>query len=124
MGQKRITIPTNINKVFKQYLTVTRPLNNLTPKEIELLSHLLYLNHLESENFKSEEDKWLKIFSTKSRRQIVEALDINDYDFNNMMTALRKKKVIVNNQVEKYFIPKITEEGFQLVYDFKFEKTK
>jgi len=122
MAQKKITIPTTIDKVFKQYLTITKPLNQLTPKEIELLSHLLLMNHKEQDNFKSEDDKWLKIFSTKSRKQIIEDLNITDYDFNNMMTSLRKKKVIVNNQIQKYFIPQISEDGFQLTYEFKLVK--
>lgn len=122
MTKKLIEIPSSPEKIFKHYLMITKPLNKLTPKEIDLLSHILYLNHIEKDNFKSEDDKWLKIFSTKSRQQIIVDLDINDYDFNNMLSSLRKKKVIMNNQVQKYFIPQIDENGFELVFQFKFNK--
>jgi hypothetical protein len=122
MAQKKITIPTNIQNVFKQYLTLTKPLNNLTPKEILLLSHMLYLNYKEQPNFKRDEDRWFKILSTESRKQIMTDLNLNDYDFNNILSALRRKKAIVNNQVAKYYIPVIDEAGFQLIYDFKFDK--
>lgn len=120
MSKKLIEIPSNPEKVFKQYLYLTTPLNKLTDSEIRLLSHLLYLFYEERDRITDDNVKWLKIFSTESRKEIMDFLGMNEAAFNNILSILRKKKVIVNNQIPKYYIPQIDENGFELVFKFKF----
>lgn len=117
---KSIRIPSSRLKIFKQYLTITKPLNGLRPQEIEVLALFLYHFIDEQENFKRIEDCWKKVFSYETKLQIKEELGIQDYTLQNILSALRKKKVIVNNQITDYYIPKINKEteNFQVIFDF------
>lgn len=121
---KSVRIPSNRKKIFKQYLTITKPLNGLRPMEIEVVSVLLYTFLVERGNFKRVEDCWKKVFSYESKINVKEELNIKDYTLQNIFSALRRKKVIVNNQIADYYIPQITEEtkNFQVVFDFSLDE--
>jgi hypothetical protein len=122
MTQKKITIPLTLDKIFVQYLMLTRPLNKLHKNELNLLAHLLKEYYLEKDNFKNKEDCWLKILSKESRKEIIETLGITQAMLNSLLYNLRKRKILVNNQVVDAYIPKMNEEGFQLTYEFKLVK--
>ena len=115
---KKVTIPSNRKLIYKQYLTITKPLNGLRPKEIDVLSLLLYYNHVEKENFKRDEDRWKRVFSYETKMKVKEELEIKDYTLQNILSSLRKKKAIINNQITNYFIPKIEDNTFRLVFEF------
>jgi hypothetical protein len=115
---KKVTIPSSRKLIYKQYLTITKPLNGLRPKEIDVLSLLLYYNYKEQDNFKRDEDRWKRVFSYETKMKIKEELEIKDYTLQNILSSLRKKKAIINNQITNYFIPKIEDDTFKLVFEF------
>jgi len=117
---KSIRIPSTQAKIFKQYLTITKPLNGLRPQEIDVVSLLLFYYMQEKDNFKREEDCWKKVFSYEVKLEIKEKLNIKDYTLQNILSALRKKQVIIKNKITDYYIPKITEDtkNFQVIFDF------
>lgn len=116
---KKVTIPSNRKLIYKQYLTITKPLNGLRPKEIDVLSLLLFYNYMEQDNFKREEDRWKRVFSYETKLKIKEELDIKDYTLQNILSSLRKKKAIINNKITSYYIPSIEGDNFKLVFEFK-----
>lgn len=120
---KSVRIPSSRAKIFKQYLTITKPLNGLRPQEIEVVSLFLYYFIEEKENFKLIQDCWKKIFSYEIKSKVKTELNIPDYTLQNILSALRKKKVIVNNQIADYYIPKINKDtkNFQVIFDFSLD---
>ncbi len=74
--KKSILIPSDKKKVFKQYLTLTRPLNGLRPMEIEVVALLLYYYIEEYDNFKRDEDRWRKVFSYETKLLVRKELNI------------------------------------------------
>jgi len=118
-ASKIVNINTDLKNLFKHYLFITKPLNKLRPKEIDVLALLLYYNYLEIPNFKRNEDRWKRVFDYSTKLQIREELEIEDYTLQNVLSSLRKKKVIVNNVITDYYIPKIdATNNFQLVFNF------
>lgn len=117
---KLVKIPVTTKTLFKSYLSLTKPINKLGPKEIDVLSLLLYYNHIEKPNFKRDEDRWRKVFDYDTKMLIKEELDMKDYSLQNILSSLRRKKVIKNNVVMPYYIPDIDgSDVFKLVFQFE-----
>ena len=119
MKQKVITIKTDIKDAINKYLTFTKPFNKLRPKEIDLLSEMIYCFKKEIVNFKRKEDLWKKVFDYDSKMIYKENLRIEDYTLQSLLTSLRKKKVIVNNTIRDVYIPDLTDKEFLLVFKFE-----
>ena len=64
------------------------------------------------------------LFSTKTRLKIRSELDnMGQRNFNNILTALRNKNVLSKeNKITNVLIPNMTEDGFQLIFDFEIKK--
>lgn len=119
--KKVVTIPTSLKNVLKQYLVITKPMNKLRPKEIDVMSLLLYYNILEKPNFVRDDDRWKKIFDYDTKLKIKEELEIEDYTLQNILSSLRKKGAIKDNKIQDYYIPDIDTktENFMLIFNFK-----
>jgi hypothetical protein len=61
------------------------------------------------------------LFSTETRSKIRKDLgDMGQKVFNNLLTSLRKKGVITkDNKINHVLIPRMTEDGFKLVFNFE-----
>lgn len=117
---KLVKIPVTEKSIFKSYLSLTKPINKLGPKEIDVLSLLLYYNHIEKPNFKRDEDRWKKVFDYDTKMLIKEELDMKDYSLQNILSSLRRKKVVKNNVVMPYYIPDFgSENTFKLIFQFE-----
>ena len=60
-------------------------------------------------------------FKHEKFEKIIEELDLKEYSFNNILSSLRKKKLIVNNSINSKIIPKVEKnfKKFQLIYDIE-----
>jgi len=96
-----INIPTTEDKIFKQYLYILNPIlstRKLTAIEIEVLSKLLYINHLYKHLPKHQRDKIL--FHRKTKERIRQSINnISKNSLNNVLTSLRKKQLITKKQL-------------------------
>ena len=102
-----INIPSSYTKVYKQYLTLINGLlssnKRLTNIEIDVLDKLLYISNLYKHLPKDKID--IILFHSTTKSKIRESLgNISVYSYNNILTKLRKKGYIVNNEL-KIFIP-------------------
>jgi hypothetical protein len=66
------------------------------------------------------------LFSTDARKQMRADLgDMGPKVFNNLLTALRKKNVLgKNNIINPGLIPKMSETGFKLIFNFEVNEGK
>lgn len=89
--QKVISLPTNNKKIYRQILAFMNFMLNLTPQERNVLAELVSLNN---EYEALPEDKRAKfILSTDVRKEIREDLDIQEKQFNVIISKLRKKNM-------------------------------
>lgn len=102
--EKIININTKDSKFYRQYLEVIKmisPINQLTNREIDVLSELLKMNN----KLKgiSDKNKTKIIFDYDSKMEMMSNLkDMSYYSFNNALTKLRKLGIIdKDNNISK-----------------------
>ena len=106
-------------KFFKMWLMILQPFLKLRNKELDVVAKLLYHRYLISLEVKNKEMLDDLLFSTKMKKQIILELGIPEYAYNNILTPLRKKKIIIDNSINKQIIPVISEPfgNFKLIYN-------
>jgi hypothetical protein len=122
MNIKRIL--TDKKSIFRYWLEFLKPYHKLRAKEIEALALILYYRYELSREIPNPEMVNLVLFSTETRNKIREDLGgMGQKVFNNLLTSLRKKKVLSkDNKINPVLIPNMTEEGFKLVFNFEVRK--
>lgn len=118
MVSRLIPIPSDENKIYKQILGVLNFILNLTPQEIEVLGEIIKLNH---EYIALPEDKRAKfILSTDMRKETRTILNIEEKQYNSLISRLKKKTFMGTNILSEegilhphlFFLP--DEEGFKI----------
>ncbi len=114
-------IRTDKRSIFKYWLKFLKPYHKLRPKEIEALATILYYRYELSRDILNDEMLDTVLFSTSTRIKIRKDLgNMDQKPFNNLLTGLRRKKVLSkDNKILNSLIPNMTEEGFELTFDFK-----
>lgn len=117
-------IHTDRETAFRYWLEFLKPYHKLRHKEIEALAIMLYYRYKLSLDIDNPEFVNRILFSTETRVKIREQLNnMSSKVFNNLLTSLRKKKVLTkNNEINPILIPKMNEEGFTLMFDFDIKK--
>lgn len=119
MNIKRIH--TDKKSIFRYWLEFLKPYHKLRTKEIEALSLMLYYRYELTREISNMEIVDMILFSTETRSKIRKDLgDMGQKVFNNLLTSLRKKGVITkDNKINHVLIPRMTEDGFKLVFNFE-----
>lgn len=117
-------IHTSKRSIFKYWLEFLKPYHKLRPKEIEALSLMLFYRYEFSLEVDNAELLSTLLFSEKTRIKMKKELGgMDNKVFNNLLTSLRKKGVIIKenkgNRLNPVLIPNMTEDGFQLIFDFE-----
>ena len=112
---KEIPIKCTDRNFYRYYVELLNPIARLRKKELDVLAQLLYHDN----KYKSLEDKirYKIIFDQDTKLEIRESLNLSEASLNNNLSELRKKKVIINNQIAKgYRI--FPGESNKLVFNF------
>ena len=117
-------ILTNKKEIFRYWLEFLKPYHKLRSKEIEALSIMLYYRYELSREVNASDLVDRLLFSTETRNKIREELgDMNQKVFNNLLSSLRRQKVLSKeNKINPVLIPNMTEDGFKLIFDFEIKK--
>ena len=113
--KKQVDLKPTLKEFFRQYLEVLSPLHNITSREADVLSHLLYYNFIYS-NY-PEKLKNKAIFDYDTKAQIQEDLDMTVHQFLNILKALRRKGIVKNEKIDKSF-QVFPDQQFQVSYKF------
>ena len=110
-----IPLTGNIAQSFKAYIQVLNPVLKLKDKEIEVLSNFLSIWYKNKTN--PNIDKLL--FSTKVRKMVRKAIGMSEASFNNHITMLRKKEMIVDKKINTSILQSIKDTGIEVTYKIK-----
>ena len=118
-----VNIPINIaskdtRDKIKKYLQVLYQFHKLTDKEVEITTELVMSYSLLLKRYDKDVANQL-IFSTENKKKIRAVLGMDDPIFQNYLSNLRKKKVIVDKTISPQYIPPA--KDFNLI--FKFNET-
>lgn len=106
---------TERRELIKKYLDILYKFHKLTDKEIEIATEIIMsYSTILKRHGKEIADKL--IFDTENKKTIRNKLQISDPVFQNYLTALRKKKVIVGKTIASSYIPPL--EDFNLKFMF------
>jgi hypothetical protein len=107
-----IPLKANIAQSFKAYLQILNPVLKLKDKEIEVLSSFLSIWYINRD--KKNLDKLL--FSTPVRKMIRKSIKMSEASFNNHITMLRKKKMIIDKKLNSNILNGIKDQGIEVTY--------
>lgn len=114
--QKGVTLEfSSKQKLFRQYVELLQPLLKLTSNEVAVFAQLLFLNNEKKQI--PDKDRFQLIFSTTSRKEVATTLNLSNQVLQNCFSKLRKKNLIINNEIPKahqVFIDDSLVLGFKL----------
>lgn len=117
------TLKVNEENFFWAWLKILQPFLKLRKQEVQVLSKLLYYRYriMNVNNITNEVIVNELLFGTQYRKKIRADLKLEDYSFNNILTSLRKKDIIVNNEISNKVIPRVDNnfKNFKLIYNFE-----
>lgn len=119
---KQALIKTNVKNFFKHWLMLTKPLHKLKPQEMNAIAALLYYYFEFKKEIQNDDLAWKLTFDYDTKHKIYKDLDIIEGTFNNTLYALRKKKIIIDNKINKSFIPILdltTSNTYSLIFKFE-----
>jgi hypothetical protein len=91
--------------------------NQLTVQELEVLSYFVYFDQ-QYLQINDADVRYELLFSTSVKKKIKEQFNINTTKLETYMNKLRKKGIIVNNQLSKQFQLNFNNEKIILAYNF------
>ena len=113
-----IPIKSDITQSSKAYLQILNPVLKLKDKEIEVLSNFLSIWYKNQDN----RDLSRLLFSTPVRKMVRKSIGMSEASFNNHITMLRKKKMIVDKKINSSILEAIKEEGIEVTYKIEWTK--
>ena len=113
-----IPIKGDIPKSMKAYLKVLNPVLKLKDKEIEVLSN--FLSIWQSNKKKENINKML--FSTPVRKLVRKQIGMSEASFNNHITMLRKKNMIIDKSINPTILQSIDDDGVEVTYKIQWIK--
>jgi len=122
---KNLNIPKK--KFFMYWLQFLKPYHKLRDKEIEMLSLFLNKRHELSQKITDDDLLDTMLFDKNIKDQIREEMNYSSHQvFNNMLSSLRSKGVIVNGKINKGLIPELTEDSnnFKLIFNFNINEAR
>lgn len=117
-------IHTDKKSIFRYWLEFLKPYHKLRNKEMEALALMLYYRYELSREISNPNIVDSVLFSTETRAKIRGDLGgMGQKVFNNLLTSLRGKGVVSKeNKINPVLIPNMTEDGFDLVFNFKIKE--
>jgi len=120
-------VPTNLRdkrkNFFRIWLELMRPMHKLTSKEIEVLAAFLQKRLELSKSIIDSNLLDQTLLGTEIRKQIREELNLSATHFHVIVTKLKKAGIIVNNRIDKKYIPNLKGDAtsYKLVFLFEFD---
>tara|TARA_R110000796_G_scaffold236214_1_gene355438 strand:+ start:8881 stop:9249 length:369 start_codon:yes stop_codon:yes gene_type:complete len=118
MNNGKFRIPCNKRNFFKRWLLITKPFHKIRPRQIEVLTEILYHHDMLKDDYKDEIELWKVIFDYSTKLKIRNDLNIEDHIIQNSLSILRKSGIIKNNKVIDRYIPIIKNNKYELKFEF------
>ena len=113
------TLKTSEKTFFIVWLKILQSFLKLGKQEQQVLSKLLYYRYELSKQISNITIVENILMGTEYRNLLRKELSIDTASFNNTLSSLRKKKILINNKINNKLIPKLepNSKNFKLVYN-------
>ena len=116
-----VRIPSSLSgSFFRYWFEFLTPIHNLTEREIDVITSFVKCRYELSKVVKDEELLDKVVMSEDTKRKIREECNMTVPHFQVILGKLRKNKLIVDNKINKRFIPQLPEnpKEFKLLLFF------
>jgi hypothetical protein len=117
---KSATLNVKLKNFFFRYVEFLKPFHNLTNQEQKVVALFLYYHYKLGKEITNNKVLWKEVFDYDTRRLIIEEVGMQDSVLQNILTSLRKKKVIIDKQISKNYIPDLLDDPKSFVITFNF----
>lgn len=121
MKNKKIAnINITLKSLFFKWLDVTSSFHNLRKQEKDILALFLYYHYIYSKDITNNKILWKMVFDYDTKLKIKNELNIKDGSLQNSLTSLRKKNIIIDNEIIKTYIPNLIHKSnnFKIIFNF------
>lgn len=121
---KTANLNVKLKDLFFRWLDITKAFHKLNNQQQKVLALFLYYHYLYRKDITNNKILWKIVFDYDTKMKIKEDAvfdeGLSDNALNNVLTILRKKKIIVNGQIAPLFIPDldIKSKQFRIVFNF------
>jgi len=117
---KQANINVSLKQLFINWLDITKKFHGLNNQQQQILALLLYYHYTFKKDITNNKILWKIVFDYDTKLKIKEELNMNDNILQNNLSQLRKKKVIVDNEISPFYIPDLTldSKNFKVIFNF------
>jgi hypothetical protein len=121
---KVANINVTLKNLFRRWLSITVTFHNLTKRDREVLALLLYYHYQFSKDITNNKILWKMVFDYETKMKIKEELNMKDHNLQNILTSLRNKNVIKDNQIVSTYIPSLERSAnqFKIIFNLNIVK--
>lgn len=118
---KTANLNVKIKNFFFRYIEFLKPFHKLSTQHSTVLALLLYYHYKLSKEITNNKILWKSVFDYDTKILITEELNMSNASLENVLTSLRKKKVIINKEISPLYIPNLNniKEKFTININFK-----
>jgi hypothetical protein len=123
MNNKNIKIA-NINvklkTFFRNWMQFTQPFHKLPNQQQAVLALLLFYHYQLKSEITNTKILWKAVFDYDIKIKISNELEIQPGALENLLSQLRKRKIIVDNQITPAYVPELDLKAkkFTIVFNF------
>ena len=120
-----VRIPTKLDiDFFKYWFRFLSPFHGLSPKQIDVISELVYERYKLSKIIHDEEILNQVLMNAETMERVINRCNIGKSYFTVVLRRLKKLGIILGDRINPRFIPQVKEDqdSFKLMLLFDFEK--
>lgn len=119
-NSKIANLNVTLKNLFFRWLDITKSFHKLNNQQQQVLALLLYYHYIYRKETTNNKILWKLVFDYDTKMKIKEELNMNDNCFQNIMTQLRKKNIIINGEISKVYIPELDlkANNFKVIFNF------
>lgn len=126
MSNKKIAkLNIKLKDLFFRWLDITKTFHGLNKQQQQVLALLLYHHYLYKKEITNDKILWKVVFDYETRVKIREdsifgEKGLGSNSFENILSTLRKKKVIIDNKINPAYIPDLSSNSkeFNILFIF------
>ena len=119
-NEKIVNINVKLKNLFSQWIRFTEPFHNLSNRHQKVLSLLLYYHFQLQKEITNNRILWKEVFDYDTKVKIYTEIGIQSGALENILSQLRNKKVIIDNQISPVYIPNLSRNAKKFSITFNF----
>ena len=124
-NEKVATLNVTLRDLFFRWINITQGFHKLNNQQSQVLALFLYHHYLYKKDITNNKILWSVVFDYDTKMKICEDEIFGEGGLStsalaNVLTHLRKKKVIIDKEISPLYIPEISKDctNFKVIFNF------